>query len=404
MRAETKLSLQGAGSFLSAADCQKFIFIIDNISTAFAVAIMAKGQAIHCIYECKEITWRKADYVALFDFILSDVTFISKEVISVPHPYLRPSKTLLGRVVGQIKFARSLRKRHTLDSSRTYVSSIVSSLLIANKRHIKSILIDEGMSSLTARNRITFYGNRLAERLTIAIGERVLSFQFPTSTPQITLTNDPHPSVIQSLDYRDFDSRAFSLALGRLNALMDRGKHNVLVLLKGPSAGAAGHHDEADQYGDDNAMFNLRAIMAFMNQLPGDVAPTFFLKSHPSLGSSSGKLTKLINALESQQIVAFDALNHIDFDEASSLPAEGLLRYMNFEYVLALDATSVIWNVAYRGGVKCYMPLKDIVEFLEIEDSIHIKLYRLQDRINQLLGGHVHYYDIGKDEKRWTGK
>lgn len=176
MTRKNKAPLQDDGLFLSASGLQNTVFIIDTISTAYAVAIMAKGREIHCIYECKEITWRKTDYVALFDFILSDVTFLSKEVISVPHPYLSPSKTLLGRIVRQVKFAKSVRKRCALDQSRTYVSSIVSSLLIANKRHVKSILIDEGMGSVVARNRIAFRGNRFSERLKIAIGDRVLSF------------------------------------------------------------------------------------------------------------------------------------------------------------------------------------------------------------------------------------
>jgi len=396
MKAENKLSLESGGSLLSAADLQNTVFIIDAISTAFAVAIMAKGQAIHCIYECKEITWRKADYVALFDFILSDVEFLSKEVISVPHPYLRPSKTLLGRIMRQMKFSRSVREQYALDPSRIYVSSIVSSLLIANKRHVKSILIDEGMGSVVARNRIAFRGNRLSERLKVAIGDRVLSFQFPNSTPQITLTNDAHPSVVKSLDYRDFDSNEFESSLRRLSTLMKSGNRNVLVLLKGPSSGVTGHPDEADQYGDAYVEFNLRAILAYMDQLPADVSPTFFLKSHPSLGSSSGKLTELIDALEGKGVVAYDALHYIDFAEASSLPAEGLLRYLHFEYILALDASSLLWNVAYRGDVKCFMPLKHIVEFSEIEGGIHTELYMLQPRLNQLTGGHVHFFDIGK--------
>lgn len=396
MKLENKVPLQGErGSFLSAVGLQNTVFIIDTISTAYAVAIIAKGQAIHCIYECKEITWRKADYVALFDFILSDVTFLSKEVISVPHPYLSPSKTLLGRIVRQIMFARSVRKLYSLDPSRTYISSMVSSLLIANKRHIKLILIDEGMGSVVARNRIAFRGNRLVERLKVAIGDRVLSFQFSNNTPQITLTNDGHPSVVKNLDYRDFDSNAFESSLSRLGTLMKSGKCNVLVLLKGPSSGVAGHPNETDRYGDAYVEFNLLAILAYLDQLPRNVSPTLFLKSHPSLGSSSGKLTELINVLEGKGVVAYDALNYIDFAEASSLPAEGLLRYLHFEYILALDASSLLWNVGYRGGVKCFMPLKHIVEFSEVEGGTHTELYRFQERINQLMGGHVHFFDVG---------
>ena len=114
-----------------------------------------------------------------------------------------------------------------------------------------------------------------------------------------------------------------------------------------------------------------------------------------SLGSSSGKLTVLIEALESKGVLAYDALNHIDFAEASSLPAEGMLRYLPFEHVLALDASSLLWNVAWHGDVKCFMPLKHIVAFSETEGGIHTELYQLQDRINQLMGKHVNYFDVG---------
>lgn len=65
MKIKKKVQLSTSGSLLFAVSFQHTVFIIDTISSAFAVAILAKGQAIHCIYECKEITWRKADYVAL---------------------------------------------------------------------------------------------------------------------------------------------------------------------------------------------------------------------------------------------------------------------------------------------------------------------------------------------------
>ena len=158
------------------SDYENITFIVDNISTAFAVAIIAKGKAINCIYECKEITWRKTDYVALFDLILSDVTFLTKEIVSVPHPYLRPTKNILLRFFRQQRFARSLKKRHALDASRTYVSSTVSSLLIANKKFVKSILIDEGMGSLRTRNHRMFYRTKLLKNIKDVIANRISPF------------------------------------------------------------------------------------------------------------------------------------------------------------------------------------------------------------------------------------
>ena len=388
-------------SFLSQLCLQKTVFIIDTITTAYAVAIMAKGHSIHCIYECKEITWRKGDYVALFDFILSDVRFLSKEIVYVPHPYLSPSKNLLVRIVRQMRFARCVYSQHALDPCLTYVSSMVSTLLIANKRYVKSILIDEGMGSVVARNRIAFRGSRLSERLKVAIGDRLLSFQFPNSTPQITLTNDSHSSVVTKLDYRDFDSKAFETSLRRLKMLINSNecKKNVLVLLKGPSAGATGHPGEAAQYDDAYLEFNLRGILAYLNNISKEDDVVFYLKSHPSLGSSRGKLNPLISTLKAKGIIAYDSLNYIDFPEASSIPAEGMLRYLNFEYVLALDASSLLWNAAYRRSVTCFMPLMHIINFSELEGGIHTELYRFQEKINLLMGGDVHFFDVSSSCK-----
>jgi len=381
-----------------ADDLSEIVFIIDNISTAYAVAIMAKGKEIHCIYECKEITWRKADFVALFDFILSDVKFLSKRVISVPHPYLKPSRTVLGRIISQLNFAAKVRKLVSLDTSRIYASSMVSSLLIAYKRRLKRkpILIDEGMGSLIARNRIIFRDGAWIAKLKVVVGDFLLAFQFGIDTPQISLANDGHKSVVRVLDYRDFDSSAFASSLARLERITSLNSLNVLVLLKGPSATADGHPDEKVQLGSAYVEYNLTAILSYKERLPKHEVPTFFLKSHPMLGNSAGKLSGLIAALEQRGLSAHDVLSYVDFPEASSLPAEGLLRYLNFRHVLSLDVSSLLWNVAYRGAVECFMPISEIIKFSEFEGGTHTPLYLLQRRINDLTGGAVQFFEVEK--------
>lgn len=388
------MAFQDTYSLSSSSSFEGVTFIVDNICTAYVVAIIAKKCPIHCIYECKEISWRNAHYVELFDFILSDVTFLSKVVLSVPHPFLSPSKNLFKRILREFYFVRSLRKRYPLDPSRTYVSSTVSSLLIANKRYISYILIDEGMSSVVARHLRSFRGNRLLDRFKNFIAERILSFHFPMITPQITMTNDSHRSVLMNIDYRDFDSNAFEASLSKLSALMNSDQCNVLVLLKGPTFGNSGHIDETEPLSDSYIDFNICGILAYLEQLSEDLSPIFFLKSHPSLGCSRGKLNKLIYALESKGIIAYDALNYIDFQEASSLPAEGLLRYLPIEHVLALDVSSLLWNVSYRDQVLCFLPLNYVIEFAEAEGCIHSELYSLQERLNKLMGGSVRFFDV----------
>lgn len=372
----------------------ELVFIIDSISTAYAVAIIANKKAIHCIYECKEITWRNADFVKLYDLILSSVTFLSKEIINVPHPFLKPSKTIFGRIASQRKFAKDIRRLRTLNPQHTYVSSTISSLLIANKNKVNSILIDEGIDSILARNRLGMRGNKLAERLKIILGDLLLSFRFSNRTPQVTLTNDTHPSVVAQLDYRNFNSTDYELALINLKQLMAGGDCNILVLLKGPSYGAKGHPDEKDKYDQKYIDFNLSAIRSILKELPVGAKPIFYLKSHPSLGNSAGKLDALIGDLQRLDIVAHDVLAHIDFLEASSLPAEGLLRYLNFHYVFALDASSLLWNIAHHGEVKCFLALNAVIDFSASEGNLHLELYKRQRDINNMLGGHIRYYDV----------
>jgi hypothetical protein len=380
---------------LSAEKLEKIVFIIDSISTAYAVAILAKNKAIHCIYECKEISWRKADFVKLYDFILSDVRFLSKEVIFVAHPFLKPAKTLFQRIMAQRNFVQEIRRQKKLATGYTYVASIISSILIANKNSVDSILIDEGIGSIIARNRLEMRGNKFSEKIKILAGELLLSFQFPNNTPQVTLTNDRHPSVIANLDYRDFSSTAFENALSILKDLMQQSTCNILVLLKGPSYGVKGHPNESDVLDQIYTDFNLQAIRAFLQSSGLNKHDSaVYLKSHPGLGTSTGKLDPLIEALARDGVRAYDALAHIDFHEASSLPAEGLLRYLNFSHVVAVDASSLLWNVAYLNAVECHIPLKAIIDFTEVERNLHRELYLQQYDINEMLGKPLRFYAV----------
>src|SRR5690606_29656596 len=93
----------------------KSVYIIDSISSAFAVAVIAAGKKVSCIYECKNINWRKTDYVKLFDIILSNVNIVDKKIYNVPHPYFINSKNVFKVIFDQICFILKVRSIVKLD-------------------------------------------------------------------------------------------------------------------------------------------------------------------------------------------------------------------------------------------------------------------------------------------------
>ena len=116
---------------------ENYVFIVDNITSAFAIATWAAGKTISCIYECKIIDWRKADYNALFDIILSDVKKINRVSVEVPHPYFMHSPNIFMTIWKQKKFIKNVRKIFKLDKSKTYVSCSTSSILISKSSCIR---------------------------------------------------------------------------------------------------------------------------------------------------------------------------------------------------------------------------------------------------------------------------
>ena len=86
-----------------------FIFIIDCISTAHIVAIMAKGKRINCIYECKDITWRTTNYIKLYDMILSNVVFNTKKVVKIEHPFSVGGDNFFNELLIKINLQKKLK-------------------------------------------------------------------------------------------------------------------------------------------------------------------------------------------------------------------------------------------------------------------------------------------------------
>ncbi|TGL55290.1 hypothetical protein EHQ58_18560, partial [Leptospira ognonensis] len=48
-------------------DFENSVFIVDSISSALIISILSRGKAINCIFEIKQIDWRKANFVLLYE-------------------------------------------------------------------------------------------------------------------------------------------------------------------------------------------------------------------------------------------------------------------------------------------------------------------------------------------------
>jgi len=365
---------------------ENYVFIVDNITSAFAIATWAAGKTISCIYECKIIDWRKADYNALFDIILSDVKKINRVSVEVPHPYFMHSPNIFMTIWKQKKFIKNVRKIFKLDKSKTYVSCSTSSILISNKTRVDHVLIDEGMGSIIARHRPK------SSFLKRTFGGIIIPFRFAFDAPQITLSNDSHPAIELHLDYRNFRSKAYETAISSLIEKTEESDCNVLVLLMGPGNNGSIHIKEGEWEYDKYLQFNIKVIKRFIEITKLSANTVFFLKTHPSLGKSPEIVAQLIKFFAAKNIQSYGLSSLINFEESSSLPAEGMLKYCNFQYLLSADISSSVWNVSHFKEVACYVPLREIIDFVKAENSPHLSVYNFQERLNKETGNWVNFF------------
>ena len=81
------------------------------------------------------------------------------------------------------------------------------------------------------------------------------------------------------------------------------------------------------------------------------------------------------------------------------MPAEILLRYCNFNFILALDVTSLLWNILSNKKVKCYFPIVDIINLAKNEESQHLKIYKYQIKLNDLFGNKVNIFSFNYNKR-----
>lgn len=378
-----------------------FIFIIDCISTAHIVAIMAKGKRINCIYECKDITWRTTNYIKLYDMILSNVVFNTKKVVKIEHPFSVGGNNFFQRIANQNKFTKEIKNKIILKKNYIYVSSCISSILLGNKNSVKHMLIDEGIGSILPRHSYLFskYNFKIYEKIKNYLSYKLLPFKFHPLTPQLTLTQDNHRSILLNLDYMSFNSKIIFSKINFFLKKIKKYENKVLVILKGPSPGKNFFPKEGDLLDDVYINFNFLGIKYFNNLMNFKKNTQFYLKQHPSLGKSLSKYDPLIRKLKIENISCLDLNKEFNFEEASSLPAEILLRYCNFNFILALDVTSLLWNILSNNKVKCYLPIVDIINLAKNEDSQHLKIYKYQIKLNDLFGNKVNTFSFNYNKR-----
>lgn len=344
---------------------------------------MERKSSIHCIYECKEVTWKKIDFIKLYDFILSDVFFLSKKIVSVPPPYLSQGINFFNKVKFQYNFVSEVKKIIKLDSKKHYYGTIISSILIAHKNTVKYTLIEEGMGSL-------LYRNNSSEKFLKSILKNILfKFHFPRKSKYITLTSDPHTAVIRRLDFRNYHSQIVESSLSKLIDIGKSYNSSILVLVINDSYGLNGHPKTPKKLSKKYVELNFQIIKSFVNKYCLENRPLLMLKSHPVLSNDGDLLSPLTEKLSENGINSIDILSKINFSQKSSIPAEIFIKYIKFDFILAADISSTIWNVCHNTKAKIILPIKDIKKLMNDEQSIHLKLYEKQIFINNILGNRV---------------
>ncbi|WP_210412820.1 hypothetical protein, partial [Leptospira ognonensis] len=321
------------------------------------------------------------------------VVFVKKTIYEVPHPFFLNANGLISNIREQIKFKHKIKKLIEYDSNKTYISCSTSSILIAIKEQVDHILLDEGMGSLIARHRPDKQGgNKYFDFLKEKIAEFILPFRFARNTRQITLTNDPHKSILANLDYRSFTSSALKNSLVRLISHTNSSSQNAIILVKAPTPSLKSHPKEGEKIGDQYIEFNVSLLEKYIQKFPLTKDSNFYLKLHPALGRNSIFLENLMERISKLGIKVFNICDFIDFEEATFIPVEAILKYTPIQHVLAFDISSTLWNVAHWKEVNCYCPLEDAIQFSKIESPEHQRLYFMQRTIDTLLGNNVLFY------------
>jgi hypothetical protein len=370
------------------------IFIIDGLTTAFTVALICAGHSIRCIYECKEVTWRNVNFVALYDLLLADVVIREKRIEHVPHPYFLEGSNLIVTIQNQRTFIRDIRKRVTIDRNETYCGAVTSSILLSIKDITTHILIDEGMDSIMTRHRLYSRDRtKWKDGLRGVFASWLIPFRFHRDTPQITMARDEHKAIVIRKDYRDFHSHRFDELVAPLLARLVQSKKNVLTLVKGPHHMSAKPMKEKKDFYIKYFEFNLEAITKFVALHPNFANACFYLKTHPSLGVDTTLVDTLIAALAKKSIIARNISEGMLFEELPSIPAEAYIATGEFEALLSLDVSSTLWHVGHDKSLKCFMPLDDIVGLASIDgSSAALPLLIGQREINRLNGNHVNFF------------
>lgn len=370
---------------------ENVVFIIDGLVAAYTVAMLCAGRSIKCIYETKEIGWRKANMIALYDLLLSDVQIKEKRTVHLPHPFFFETRGLFKTVLKQKEFIADVRRQVSLDSDAIYCGCITSSLLLGYKDQVAHVLMDEGMSSIIARHRL--HGSGRAKWLDLIrekLAGMLIPFRFRSGTPQITMARDAHHAIVLRKDYREFHSSGFNRLIRPLVEELKKSDKNVLALVKGPP-----HVSNMIRLGDLKSYvdFNVEAIKRFIAFKPEYSDACFYLKMHPSLGLNSPLEGALGNALSEHSIRSKAIGEGIEFDELPSIPAEAYLSTGEFEVLLSLDVSSSVWHVGHDTSLSCYMPLNAILQTASefgYSDTVHV--LAAQQELNRLNGNHVIFY------------
>ena len=109
-------------------DIKKCIFIIDSPTTAFMVSLIAKGEAVNCIFERKEGIETDRGYELFCNFAKRCLNIASCKEITVPNRFIWEGN-IFSRLLDIYHCIKKVRKKFKEDPTATYVGPCTSSIM-----------------------------------------------------------------------------------------------------------------------------------------------------------------------------------------------------------------------------------------------------------------------------------
>lgn len=358
-------------------DLKKCIFIIDSTTTALMVSLIAKGEAVNCIFERKRGIDTDKAYELFMNFSRQCLNIAEYEEITVPSRFFLAGGNLLSRYLKFYFFSRAVRKVFKEYTGFTYIGPGTSSIMNCLKCNPQNIYYLYHGTIDCYR-----YYKMLEKKKSHGVKSRLKEFIFSKilclpnsdwndffSIQGYSLINMNEINV-KWLNYKDFNNKYIEKRLSNLKGVTSNKKWAMFCPI----------HDVHTKEGISSNItdYNQQNIDFLKKYISKD--EHVMIKCHPSVYQMNDLIKNNLNnvVMELLDTDAKDVVKYIPDDIGGAvIPMEVLFRYCNFVKLICVETTT-LWV------------LKDDCDVLKISDitSLTGKKKKLLKDIIQCLSQH----------------